>query len=313
MDRTPSDGQRMLFSATLDKGIDAIVRRYLSDPVTHSVDSEQSPVNTMAHHVLHVTTDDRLPVLVDLTSAPGRTMVFTRTKHRAKQLTRQLNAHGVPTVEMHGNLTQNVRTRNLAAFSDGRATVLVATDIAARGIHVDDVTLVIHADPPVEHKAYLHRSGRTARAGNDGIVVTLATESQRRDVRDLARKAGVSPTVTSLTPGHPLLKELAPGERTKMVAKLLEVPASQRSSSPHGVGAAGSGRRHARTGGRGRADGQGSRGQSSGGPSSGGPRRSGGPRPGGASSGGPRRGSGSGSSRGGSSRGGGGGSSRGGR
>lgn len=317
MDRTPSDGQRMLFSATLDKGIDAIVRRYLSDPVTHSVDSEQSPVNTMAHHVLHVTTDDRLPVLVDLTSAPGRTMVFTRTKHRAKQLTRQLNAHGVPTVEMHGNLTQNVRTRNLAAFSDGRATVLVATDIAARGIHVDDVTLVIHADPPVEHKAYLHRSGRTARAGNDGIVVTLATESQRRDVRDLARKAGVSPTVTSLTPGHPLLKELAPGERKKMtsaeVAKLLEVPASQRSSSPHGVGAAGSGRRHARTGGRGRADGQGSRGQSSGGPSSGGPRRSGGPRPGGASSGGPRRGSGSGSSRGGSSRGGGGGSSRGGR
>jgi len=123
MDRTPTDGQRMLFSATLDRGIDALVKRYLSDPVTHSVDSEQSPVNTMAHHVLHVTTDDRLPVLVDLTSAPGRTMVFTRTKHRAKQLTRQLNAHGVPSVEMHGNLTQNVRTRNLAAFSDGTCVV----------------------------------------------------------------------------------------------------------------------------------------------------------------------------------------------
>ncbi|HEY6534078.1 MAG TPA: DEAD/DEAH box helicase [Acidimicrobiales bacterium] len=310
MDRTPSEGQRMLFSATLDKGIDALVRRYLTDPVTHSVDSEQSPVNTMAHHVLHVTTDDRLPVLVDLTSAPGRTMVFTRTKHRAKQLTRQLNAHGVPSVEMHGNLTQNVRTRNLAAFSDGRATVLVATDIAARGIHVDDVTLVIHADPPVEHKAYLHRSGRTARAGNDGTVVTLATESQRKDVRDLARKAGISPTVTPLKPGHPLLLELAPGQRTKLstaeVTKLLEVPASQRSSTPHGVGAAGSGRRHARTGGRGRSgngsgngSGSGSRSQSGPGGGGGGQKRSGGPRrSGGQASGGPRRsGSGGGSSR----------------
>ncbi len=240
MDRTPTDGQRMLFSATLDKGIDALVKRYLNDPVTHSVDSEQSPVDTMAHHVLHVTADDRLPVLVDLTSAPGRTMVFTRTKHRAKQLTRQLNAHGVPSVEMHGNLTQNVRTRNLAAFSDGRATVLVATDIAARGIHVDDVTLVIHADPPVEHKAYLHRSGRTARAGNDGTVVTLATEGQRRDVKDLARKAGIAPTVTVLKPGHPLLQELAPGQRTKKsaaeVAKALEVPASERTQNNGGGG-----------------------------------------------------------------------------
>jgi superfamily II DNA/RNA helicase len=266
MDRTPEKGQRMLFSATLDKGIDALVRRYLTDPVTHSVDSEQSPVDAMSHHVLHVTTDDRLPVLVDLTSAPGRTIVFTRTKHRAKQLTRQLNAHGVPSVEMHGNLTQNVRTRNLSAFSDGRASVLVATDIAARGIHVDDVTLVIHADPPVEHKAYLHRSGRTARAGNEGTVVTLATEGQRKDVKDLARKAGIAPTVTALKPGHPLLEELAPGTRPKKsaaeVATALEVPATERSSN-----GGGGPRRHARSGGpssRGRA-GQGSRSGSGGG------------------------------------------------
>ena len=311
MDRTPVDGQRMLFSATLDKGIDALVKRYLTDPVTHSVDSEQSPVNTMAHHVLHVTTDDRLPVLVDLTSAPGRTMVFTRTKHRAKQLTRQLNAHGVPSVEMHGNLTQNVRTRNLAAFSDGRATVLVATDIAARGIHVDDVTLVIHADPPVEHKAYLHRSGRTARAGNDGTVVTLATEGQRRDVKDLARKAGIAPTVTVLKPGHPLLEELAPGPRTKRsaaeVAKALEVPASERSSN-----GGGGPRRHARSGGpnsrnrsgqgsgsgtgsgsgggRGRSGGQG--GRSQGQPSGSGAGRRSGPGGGASRSGGGRRSSG---------------------
>ena len=185
-------------------------KRYLTDPVTHSVDSEQSPVDAMAHHVLHVTTDDRLPVLVDLTSAPGRTIVFTRTKHRAKQLTRQLNAHGVPSVEMHGNLTQNVRVRNLAAFSEGRRSMLVATDIAARGIHVDDVTLVIHADPPVEHKAYLHRSGRTARAGNEGTVVTLMTEGQRR-TSDLARKAGITPTITRVERSHPILRQLAEG------------------------------------------------------------------------------------------------------
>ena len=279
MDRTPDKGQRMLFSATLDKGIDALVKRYLTDPVTHSVDSEQSPVNTMAHHVLHVTTDDRLPVLVDLTSAPGRTIVFTRTKHRAKQLTKQLNAHGVPSVEMHGNLTQNVRTRNLAAFSEGRATVLVATDIAARGIHVDDVTLVIHADPPVEHKAYLHRSGRTARAGNDGTVVTLATEGQRRDVKDLARKAGIAPTVTVLKPGHPLLQELAPGQRTvRTKAEVEKALAVQEAARPSGT--SGGPRRHSRSGG-GSGGGQGGRGRSgsgsgSGGRSSGGQSRSGG-------------------------------------
>ena len=198
LDRTPKTGQRMLFSATLDNGVDVIVKRFLSSPVTHSVDSEQSEVTTMTHHVLHVSTSDRLAVLVDLTSAPGRTMVFTRTKSRAKQLTRQLMAAGVPAVEMHGNLAQNTRTRNLAAFSEGRATALVATDIAARGIHVDDVSLVIHADPPVEHKAYLHRSGRTARAGAEGTVITLATEEQRHAVKQLGRKAGIKPTTTVL-------------------------------------------------------------------------------------------------------------------
>ena len=124
----------------------------------------------MDHHVLHVHRDHRVSVLVDLTSAPGRTVVFTRTKHGAKNLARQLNSRGVPTVELHGNLAQNARTRNMEAFHSGKATTLVATDIAARGIHVDDVALVVHADPPAEHKAYLHRSGRTARAGAAGTV-----------------------------------------------------------------------------------------------------------------------------------------------
>jgi superfamily II DNA/RNA helicase len=211
---TPSTAQRLLFSATLDAGVDVLVQRFMTNPVTHSVDSAQSPVSLMTHHVLHVQPANRLPVLVDLTAAPGRSLVFTRTKYGAKSLTKKLIAQGVPAVELHGNLSQGARTRNLEAFSDGSANTLVATDIAARGIHVDDIALVIHADPPIEHKAYLHRSGRTARAGAEGTVVTLMTDDQVRDVRDLTRKAGIAPTVTKLTTGDPLLTELAPGERT---------------------------------------------------------------------------------------------------
>ncbi|MFI5710069.1 DEAD/DEAH box helicase [Kribbella sp. NPDC051620] len=214
LEATPANAQRLLFSATLDAGVDVLVKRFMKSPVTHSVDSAQSPVTKMTHHVLHVQSDSRLPVLVDLTAAPGRTLVFTRTKYGAKSLTKKLIAQGVPAVELHGNLSQGARTRNLEAFSDGSAKTLVATDIAARGIHVDDITLVIHADPPIEHKAYLHRSGRTARAGAEGTVVTLMTDDQVRDVRDLTRKAGIAATVTKLRVGDPLLAELAPGERT---------------------------------------------------------------------------------------------------
>jgi len=141
LDKTPSRGQRLLFSATLDGGVDVLVKRFLHDPVTHSVDSAQSPVAKMTHHVLHVTKEGRVPVLADLAAAPGKTIVFTRTKHGAKALARQLNSRGVPAVELHGNLAQNARTRNLTAFGDGTASTLVATDIAARGIHVDDVSL----------------------------------------------------------------------------------------------------------------------------------------------------------------------------
>ncbi len=215
LDATPKDGQRLLFSATLDAGVGVLVQRYLTRPVTHEADSAQAPVASMDHHVLHIGGSDRLPVLVDLTSAPGRSVVFTRTKHRAKSLAKQLNAQGVPSVELHGNLGQNARTRNLEAFHTGRAATLVATDIAARGIHVDDVSRVIHADPPVEHKAYVHRSGRTARAGAAGTVITLMTDEQVRDVRALTKAAGIRPTTTRVSgAGHPLLRELAPGERS---------------------------------------------------------------------------------------------------
>jgi superfamily II DNA/RNA helicase len=245
LEATPADGQRLLFSATLDAGVDVLVKRFMKNPVTHSVDSAQSPVAKMTHHVLHVQTDTRLPVLVDLTAAPGRTLVFTRTKYGAKSLTKKLIALGVPAVELHGNLTQGARTRNLEAFSDGSARTMVATDIAARGIHVDDINLVIHADPPIEHKAYLHRSGRTARAGAEGTVVTLMTDDQVRDVRDLTRKAGIAPKITKLREGDPLLAKLAPGERSFVTppVKAAVEPNSKPGRRTGGAGSEGGARR----------------------------------------------------------------------
>jgi len=247
LSKTPRGSQRLLFSATLDKAVDALVRQFLIDPVTHEADSVQAPVTAMAHHVLHVEKDNRLAVLVDLTSAPGRTVVFTRTKHGAKALARQLNRSGVPAVELHGNLAQNARTRNLDAFHSGEAAALVATDIAARGIHVDDVSLVVHADPPAEHKAYLHRSGRTARAGNAGTVVTLMTSDQVRDVKDLTRAAGITPTITRLHGAdHPVLRELAPGERSLPGALITAAPSSPISPPARSTGTSLGGARRSR-------------------------------------------------------------------
>ena len=205
MDKTPRNGQRLLFSATLDSGVDVLVKRYLRDPVEHSVDSAQSPVAEIDHHVLHVDKAARVSVLADLAASPGRTIVFARTKHGAKNLARQLNSRGVAAVELHGNLSQNARTRNLAAFSDGSAAVLVATDIAARGIHVDEVSLVVHADPPVEHKAYLHRSGQHS-----------ARRCRRHGGDDDGRRSGIrrspaDPQGRREADGHPVQRRVASG------------------------------------------------------------------------------------------------------
>ncbi|MFC0675936.1 DEAD/DEAH box helicase, partial [Brachybacterium hainanense] len=214
LDKTPERGQRMLFSATLDDGVQKLVSRYLHSPVTHSADPASSPVGTMEHHVLEVDGDTRFDVLRDLAAAPGRTIMFTRTKYGAKNLARKLSRTGVGAVELHGNLSQGARTRNLEAFGNGSAPTLVCTDIAARGIHVDEVALVVHADPPIEHKAYLHRSGRTARAGESGTVITVQTPDQKRDVQDLMRKARITPTYHRGISGQsPVLADLAPGER----------------------------------------------------------------------------------------------------
>ena len=200
MDKTPQTGQRMLFSATLDNGVDKLVRRYLHNEVLHSVDEATSHVSAMTHHVFEVDGVEAKSELVKrLASGTGRRILFMRTKHHAKKLAKQLTDAGIPSVDLHGNLSQVARDRNLAAFAAGTTRVLVATDVAARGVHVDDIELVIHVDPPAEHKAYLHRSGRTARAGKEGEVVTIVLPTQRKDTADLLRKAAITVTPQRVT------------------------------------------------------------------------------------------------------------------
>ncbi|RBY97998.1 ATP-dependent helicase [Blastococcus sp. TF02-8] len=272
MDKTPKTGQRLLFSATLDNGVDVLVKRYLTEPVTHSVDPAVAPVSTMTHHVFQVGNGDKAEVVRQLASGLGRSVLFTRTKHQAKKLAKQLTAAGIPAVDLHGNLSQNARERNLEAFSSGASRVLCATDIAARGIHVDEVTLVVHVDPPAEHKAYLHRSGRTARAGAEGAVVTVSTPDQASEVRTLARQAGITPKVAIVRPGSPEIEALTgPAAPYVEPAPVVEQP----------QGSGGGGRRRSGGGsGRGGASGgsaSGGRGGAGGGAKSGGSGRASGP------------------------------------
>jgi superfamily II DNA/RNA helicase len=217
LDQTPQGGQRLLFSATLDNGVDKLVKRYLQNPLTHSVDAPQAAVSTMEHHVLLTADATSKKNLIEvLASGKGRRVLFMRTKHHAKRLAQQLTKSGIPAVDLHGNLSQNARDRNLADFSSGEVSVLVATDVAARGVHVDDVELVVHVDPPAEHKAYLHRSGRTARAGSEGTVVTIVLPEQKQDVRKLLKDAGVKVEVTPVTSSSPEVLALV-GERAEYV------------------------------------------------------------------------------------------------
>ena len=191
LDRVPPGGQRLLFSATLDGQVDTLVRRYLTDPVRHTV-APTAAADRMDHQIRTVKATDKVAVAAELAGRPGRTLVFVRTKHRAARLARQLEHAGIRAGALHGNLTQPARTRALAAFAAGTVPVLVATDIAARGIHVDGIDLVVHFDPPAEPKAYLHRSGRTARAGAAGTVITLVLPEQATEVARLHRRAGVA-------------------------------------------------------------------------------------------------------------------------
>lgn len=259
---TPAGGQRLLFSATLDNGVDKLVKRFLHNPVLHSVDEAAAAPAAMTHHVFHVGGAQQKKDLVHrLASGTGRRILFMRTKHQARKLARQLTESGVPSVDLHGNLSQPARDRNLAAFTSGTARVLVATDIAARGVHVDGVELVVHVDPPMEHKAYLHRSGRTARAGSDGDVVTVVLPEQRRDTQQLLRRAGITVRPQEVTaesaPVHALVGEIAPLRAApKIVAPAAKVvrPSRDRGvENRRGGGARGArGNRRRRSGAQGR-------------------------------------------------------------
>ncbi|WP_448058954.1 DEAD/DEAH box helicase [Cellulomonas hominis] len=255
MERTPKVGQRLFFSATLDNGVDQLVKRFLVNPLTHSVDPVDSAVSTMTHHVLAVADADvKKAVVEQLASGTGRRLLFMRTKHQAKKLAKQLTASGIPAVDLHGNLSQPARERNLEAFSSGAVKVLVATDIAARGIHVDDVELVVHVDPPAEHKAYTHRSGRTARAGSGGDVVTIMLPEQAGDVRTLTRQAKITVTPQRVGIGSPVVAALV-GEVAPYVTPAPVTTVETSGGSRSG----GSGRRPGGNGGGGGRSGQGGR------------------------------------------------------
>ncbi|MQY17359.1 DEAD/DEAH box helicase [Nocardia macrotermitis] len=244
LDLVPVDSQHLLFSATLDDAVDVLVRRYLRDPVLHAVDAPLSgttddssepvarqgdtnspePAGTRAgtiassgeigscpaitHHLLHLRKADKRAIVTEIAAREGRTLLFVRTQYGADKLARRLRESGIAAAVLHGGKAQNQRTRTLTAFADGSAPVLVATDVAARGIHVDDISLVVHVDPPADPKDYLHRAGRTARAGATGTVVTLVTEDDRETTDQLLRTAGIHPTHTTIRPGDPHLTAL---------------------------------------------------------------------------------------------------------
>ncbi|MFI8874755.1 DEAD/DEAH box helicase [Streptomyces sp. NPDC055243] len=194
LDQVPSGGQRMLFSATMENEISTLVKRYLTNPVTHEVDSAQGNVTTMTHHILIVKPRDKAPVTAAIAARKGRTIIFVRTQLGADRIAEQLCESGVKADALHGGMTQGARTRVLEDFKKGYVNALVATDVAARGIHVDGIDLVLNVDPAGDHKDYLHRSGRTARAGRSGTVVSLSLPHQRRQIFRLMEDAGVDAT-----------------------------------------------------------------------------------------------------------------------
>lgn len=192
LDLTPQTGQRLLFSATLDGEVNKLVSRYMHDPVTHSTAPVEAAVETMAHHLVYVGSRDRRnDVVLHIGARDGKTIMFMRTKHGVDRQAKKLRRAGINALALHGDKGQGARTHAIEGFAQGSVPVLVATDIAARGIDINDVSLVVHVDPPAEHKAYLHRAGRTARAGTAGTVVTLVLDEQRGEVTKLIAKAGV--------------------------------------------------------------------------------------------------------------------------
>jgi len=238
LDQVRPDGQRLLFSATLDKDVDVLVKRYLNDPVTHAIGPVDESVDTMEHHLLLVAPKDKNAITAEIANREGRTILFARTKHGVDRLAKQLTAVGVRAAGLHGGKSQNLRTRTLAEFREGNIGVLVATDVAARGIHVDDVSLVVHIDPPADHKDYMHRAGRTARAGESGVVVTLVLPHQVRSTSAMTRRAGIEAPRHKVFSGDAALAELTGARRPSGVP--IEGPIiPERPARPAGRGRSG--------------------------------------------------------------------------
>jgi superfamily II DNA/RNA helicase len=237
LDQVRPDGQRLLFSATLDNDVDTLVNEYLTDPVTHALDPATASVDTMEHHMLQVTHQDKVRVAAELATSTGRTILFVKTQVGADRLADQLNERGVPAEPLHGGRTQGQRNRVLANFKSGRSAVLVATDVAARGVHVDGVGLVVHFDPPTDSKSYLHRAGRTARAGASGVVATLVAPYSRKAAYRLAKQANINPIRSSIVPEGPLPEVLLaalPPVPPPPTEEELAAAASRRERRPRG-------------------------------------------------------------------------------
>ncbi|MEU2228463.1 DEAD/DEAH box helicase [Streptomyces sp. NPDC018347] len=228
LDQVRPEGQRMLFSATLDRNVDLLVRRYLTDPVVHSVDPSAGAVTTMEHHVLHVHDADKHRTTTEIAARDGRVIMFLDTKNAVDRLTKHLLNSGVRAAALHGGRSQPQRTRTLAQFKDGHVTVLVATNVAARGIHVDSLDLVVNVDPPSDHKDYLHRGGRTARAGESGSVVTLVTPGQRRGMTRLMASAGITPRVTPVRSGEAELSRITGAQAPSGIPVVITAPVVER-------------------------------------------------------------------------------------
>ncbi|MEV0901406.1 DEAD/DEAH box helicase [Actinoplanes sp. NPDC049802] len=228
--KTPENAQRLLFSATLDGDVDTLVKRFMHDPVTHSTAPAEASVSTMDHHLLLIPPAEKFPITSWIANRTGKTIVFARTQMGVDRLVEQLAAVGVRAGALHGGKTQRVRTRTLAEFKEGRTNVLVATDVAARGIHVDGISLVVHVDPPKDPKDYLHRAGRTARAGESGAVVTLVLPKQRRSTQAMMSKAGVAPGEVRVRVGDEKLAEIT-GAREPSGIPVIEEPEPRRERS----------------------------------------------------------------------------------
>ncbi|WP_421792027.1 DEAD/DEAH box helicase [Gardnerella sp. DNF01157] len=215
LEQVAPDGQRMLFSATLDRQVSTLVERFLPNAVVHAVDDADCQVDTMTHHIFAVSAGDKYEVLRKLASGKKRSIFFTRTKYQAKNMAKKFVQQGIPAVDLQGNLSQNQRDRHLAVFAEGLVRVLVATDVAARGIDISDVALVVQTEPPEDPKSFLHRSGRTARAGEEGDVVTLVLPNQKRAAHMMLRKAGIHAKAEDVNPASLVLDEIV-GEAAEL-------------------------------------------------------------------------------------------------